>query len=81
LLIDVMKLAEKLGVQFAFPTQTLHMFQENNNVDYASLHYDNPYSHGQGIASTVTGPPMAREDYPPVDVVSGKLGAAEMGGE
>jgi hypothetical protein len=57
------------------------MFQENNNVDYASLHYDNPYSHGQGIASTVTGPHMAREDYPPVDVVSGKLGAAEMGGE
>ena len=78
LLIDVMKLAANLGVQFAFPTQTLHMFQEDNNVDYASLHYDDPPSHGQDIASTVTGPHMAREDYPPVDVVSGKLRAAEM---
>jgi hypothetical protein len=76
-----MKLAAKLGVQFAFPTQTLHMFQEDNNVDYASLHYDDPPSHGQDIASTVTGPYMAREDYPSVEAISAKSGAAEMGGE
>ncbi len=81
LLIDVMKLAEKLGVQFAFPTQTLHMFQEDNNVDYASLRYNDPHSHGQGAASSVAGPHMSREDYPPVEAVSAKSGAAEMGGE
>ena len=81
LLIDVMKLAEKLDVQFAFPTQTLHMFQENNNVDYASLHYDDPHSHGQGAASSVAGPHMSREDYPPVEAVSATSGAAEMGGQ
>ncbi len=76
-----MKLAEKLDVQFAFPTQTLHMFQENNNVDYASLHYDDPHSHGQGAASSVAGPHMSREDYPSIEAVSAKSGAAEMGGQ
>lgn len=28
LLIDIVRLADRLGVEFAFPTQTLHMFQE-----------------------------------------------------
>jgi MscS family membrane protein len=28
LMLDIMKLARELGVQFAFPTQTLHMFKE-----------------------------------------------------
>ena len=28
LLIDIVRLADKLGVQFAFPTQTLHLFKE-----------------------------------------------------
>ena len=81
LLIDVMKLAKKLDVQFAFPTQTLHMFQEDNNIDYASLQFADPHSQGQGAASSVAGPHMTKADYPSVESVSAKLGAAEMENE
>ena len=28
LMLDIMRLAERLGVEFAFPTQTLHLYQE-----------------------------------------------------
>lgn len=31
LILDIIRLAEKLGVQFAFPTQTLHMYNETDN--------------------------------------------------
>ena len=79
LLIDVMKLAAELDVQFAFPTQTLHMYREENSVDYPSLHYQNPDEHGRSAAVSVTGEPMTEADYPPVPTVSAKLGAAEMG--
>ncbi|MEC7566720.1 MAG: mechanosensitive ion channel family protein [Planctomycetota bacterium] len=79
LLIDVMKLAAELDVQFAFPTQTLHMFREENNVDYPSLHYQNPDEHGRSAAVSVAGEHMTQADYPPVVSVSAKLGAAEMG--
>lgn len=30
-MLDVMRLADKLGVEFAFPTQTLHLMQEDPN--------------------------------------------------
>ena len=32
LLIDIVRLADKLGIQFAFPTQTLHMFKEEHGA-------------------------------------------------
>lgn len=31
LFIDIIRLSERLGVEFAFPTQTLHMYQEEPN--------------------------------------------------
>jgi MscS family membrane protein len=30
LFIDIVRLADKLGVQFAFPTQTVHLFKEEH---------------------------------------------------
>jgi MscS family membrane protein len=33
LLLDIMRLAKRLGVEFAFPTQTLHMHHESNPGD------------------------------------------------
>ena len=32
LMIDIIRLADKLGVQFAFPTQTLHLFQGDSEA-------------------------------------------------
>lgn len=34
MLLDIMRLADKLGVQFAFPTQTLHLHQEEAGVEH-----------------------------------------------
>ncbi|MEM8834678.1 MAG: mechanosensitive ion channel family protein [Planctomycetota bacterium] len=31
LILDIIRLADKLGVRFAFPTQTLHMYNETDN--------------------------------------------------
>ena len=30
LMLDIIRLADRLGVQFAFPTQTLHMYKESH---------------------------------------------------
>ena len=81
LLTDIMRVAQRLGVQFAFPTQTLHLFQEENHVDYATLRFDSPHDHGLDAASAVTGH-LVKEDFPPVTVIpDGKrLGAAEADG-
>ncbi len=32
LLLDIIRLADRLGVQFAFPTQTLHMYSESHDA-------------------------------------------------
>ena len=81
LLTDIMRVAQRLQVQFAFPTQTLHLFQEENSVDYAALRFDSPHDKGQNAASLVTGH-LTKEDFPPVEfVIDGKrLGAAEADG-
>ena len=34
LMLDIMRLADQLGVQFAFPTQTLHMFKEDSGQQH-----------------------------------------------
>ncbi|MEE2676916.1 MAG: mechanosensitive ion channel family protein [Planctomycetota bacterium] len=81
LLTDIMRVAHRLGVQFAFPTQTLHLFQEENHIDYATLRFDSPHDHGLDAASAVTGH-LVKEDFPPVTVISDgkRLGAAEADG-
>ncbi len=42
LFIDIVRLADKLGVQFAFPTQTVHLYKEEHTA-YQTLH-DTPQS-------------------------------------
>ncbi|MCK4873506.1 MAG: mechanosensitive ion channel family protein [Phycisphaerales bacterium] len=34
LYVDIMRLADRLGVQFAFPTQTVHLFQEQTGAEH-----------------------------------------------
>ena len=42
LFLDIVRLADKLGVQFAFPTQTVHLYKEEHK-DYETRH-DTPQS-------------------------------------
>tara|TARA_Y100001960_G_scaffold52857_1_gene53902 strand:+ start:909 stop:2294 length:1386 start_codon:yes stop_codon:yes gene_type:complete len=80
LLTDIIRVAQTLNVQFAYPTQTLHLYQEENDVDYASLRFDSPHDRGIGAASTVTGH-LTKEEFPPVTVITDgkRMGAAEVG--
>lgn len=80
LLTDIIRVAQQLDVQFAYPTQTLHMYQEENDVDYSALRFDSPHDRGVGAASAVT-THLAKEDFPPVTVMTDgkRLGAAEAG--
>lgn len=34
LMLDIVRLADRLGVEFAFPTQTLHVFKEEHGVEH-----------------------------------------------
>jgi MscS family membrane protein len=54
LYVDIMRLAEKLGVQFAFPTQTLHMFKEERDPD-AVPNISDPLQTGQQHARSIAG--------------------------
>lgn len=38
LMLDIVRLADQLGVQFAFPTQTLHIHQEEHNKPHTVQH-------------------------------------------
>jgi MscS family membrane protein len=40
LLVDIMRLAKELGVEFAFPTQTLHLHNQPNDTNYQSVSAD-----------------------------------------
>ena len=42
MIVDIMRLADGLGVQFAYPTQTLHLYQEEHKDHQSSL--ENPTS-------------------------------------
>ena len=76
LLLDIMRLASAIGVQFAFPTQTLHMFNEENNIDYSSHEHEQPKDYGRQLAADIAGPLLIGEDRPGPVVFPG---AAEMG--
>ena len=55
LFLDILRLAEELGVSFAFPTQTLHMFQEEH-VAGSSAPLSDPLATGRRLAARVAGP-------------------------
>ncbi len=61
LLIDVLRLGRELGIEFAFPTQTLHIFNEEqkplDHCDFESLVY------GKDLASKITKTPMSTKHH------------------
>jgi MscS family membrane protein len=56
LFVDIMKLAARLGVEFAFPTRTLHMFQEQHADGSLPTDLSKPVLAGQRQAELIAGP-------------------------
>ncbi|MBI1248407.1 mechanosensitive ion channel [bacterium] len=60
LFVDIVRLAKTLGVQFAFPTQTIHLYQEEA-TPFAGAH-ELPEESGRRAAAEIAGPlPMPNE--------------------
>ncbi|NIL96954.1 MAG: mechanosensitive ion channel [Planctomycetales bacterium] len=56
LFCDILRLAQRLGVQFAFPTQTLHFYQEDHAHDPVPPDLASPDQVGRREAAAVAGP-------------------------
>ena len=64
LLVDIMKLAERLGVQFAFPTRTIQMFQADQAATTTDVDWSDPDSVGVRAAMRIAGPVVTGDDRP-----------------
>lgn len=63
LLIDIMKLADELSIGFAFPTQTLHMLQQEPPQSESGPISD-PEQLGQQTAANIAGPLLPPSERP-----------------
>ncbi|MEO2010747.1 MAG: mechanosensitive ion channel family protein [Pirellulaceae bacterium] len=66
LFIDILKLADKLGVSFAYPTRTLHMFQEEGSPKFDMSTVGESEKAGQRTAALIAGPLLEAGDRPGV---------------
>ena len=64
LFLNILNLAERLGVSFAFPTQTLHMFQQGDGETPPAPDLATPGRAGQQIAAEIAGPLADPADRP-----------------
>ncbi|MCY4644961.1 MAG: mechanosensitive ion channel [Bacteriovoracales bacterium] len=53
-LIDVLRLAKSMGIEFAFPTQTLHLFNEEKTSRQMETIPNNFHETGQKLAQDIT---------------------------
>ncbi|MCB1050082.1 MAG: mechanosensitive ion channel family protein [Acidobacteria bacterium] len=74
-LLDVLRLANEIGVEFAFPTQTIHLFQAKEAPDTQPLPPD-PYQFGQNLGQKIASQTLSM-DHPRssnADMGQGKIG-------
>ncbi len=62
LFLDILRLAQSLKVQFAFPTSTLHMFTEEANNTNPPIR--NPMTDGRRAAATIADLPLPTDQKP-----------------
>ena len=53
LLADILRLAGELGVQFAFPTRTVHLFSEQSSAEHPNI--ETPTEKGRQLAEDIAG--------------------------
>ncbi|MEC7501234.1 MAG: mechanosensitive ion channel family protein [Planctomycetota bacterium] len=61
---DILRLAQKLKVDFAFPTRTLHMFNHGNDPLPEEPKLPDPTESGQRIGAQIAGPLQGVQDRP-----------------
>ncbi len=64
-LLDVLRLGSSMGVEFAFPTQTVHLYNEDKNETTDELKEKNPnefYQYGQKKAEEIISKPFTAKD-------------------
>ena len=64
LFLDILKVAERLGICFAFPTRTLHMYQEQATKPFDPSTMPNPLHVGRSAAAHVAGPLLSTNERP-----------------
>jgi MscS family membrane protein len=64
LFVDIIKLAEELEVSFAFPTRTLHLYQEQHGEDGKDRDWADAESVGQRLAAGIAGPLLGPTERP-----------------
>ena len=64
LLVDILQLAKRLDVSFAFPTRTLHLFQEEQGAGESPAKLPVPLEAGQREAARIVGPPLSAGKRP-----------------
>ena len=64
LFLDILQLAKRLGISFAFPTRTVHFFQEDASSDGTSTGLSDPLRTGQQLAAELAGPLQAPTQRP-----------------
>ncbi len=64
LFCDILRLAQELRVEFAFPTQTLHMFSEQATTKQLGDISSDPERAGQRVGSRIAGPLAPPEGRP-----------------
>ena len=64
LLVDIIKLAKQLGVQFAFPTRTIQMLQADTSSKETSIDLSDPTGRGVQEAMQIAGRPLTADDRP-----------------
>ena len=81
LYLDVMRLAESVGVSFAFPTRTVHLFNEQSVDQVPAFDRSAAATSGQHFAAEIAGPLVSRDQRPgpveftgPSDVGNGESG-------
>lgn len=79
LLADIHRLAERLGVQFAFPTQTVHLYRGEKPTGVPPL--SEPDYAGQATAAEIAGELLNYQDRPGRVQFSGPTPVEERNGE
>lgn len=71
LYLDIVRLAESVGVSFAFPTRTLHMFNEQQVKRDLPFDGSDPNLAGKQLAANIAGPLLSGDDRPGLVEFSG----------
>jgi len=78
LFLDIMRLAQQLGVSFAFPTRTLHMHSAPDEPATPHPGLSNPTQDGKNLAARIAGPLRTAEERPGGVQFSGPFDPTDM---